>query len=362
MRLMSVLAMVALVSICDARSARADTEPVKVGALISLSGNWAAIGENVQQGITLATEEVNNRGGVLGRRVEVDFQDTDEEKSGAKVVSGYRYQRSRGIKLFIGPTGVPGLMALTPIAIQDDVLLIGATATNSFYKQSERFFNASGDNYTTTKATAERAFARGSRRAAVFGSLQPWEQAQSDTFKSVFTSLGGTIAAEVTPAADQADLKTEASQLARSGADSVFFGIFNHQAEAAWAMKFLQFEGQRFLSQTDRAHLVGSNGGLEGAEFYLFNAPSAEFVAKYKARFGRNPEMFADSGYDAMLSLSAAIRAAGSDDVNAVAKALSKLSFQGSAAKPLSYDRDGLITRGIGLYRIEGDDVKPAGE
>ena len=38
-------------SVCSAFAAIADSAPVRVGALVSLSGNWAAIGENIQRGI-----------------------------------------------------------------------------------------------------------------------------------------------------------------------------------------------------------------------------------------------------------------------------------------------------------------------
>ena len=165
------------------QSAFADDPPVKVGILASLTGNWAEIGRNLEQGVTLATEEINARGGVLGRKFTFDIQDTDEEKSGAKVVSAYRYLQNTGIKFFVGPTGVPGIMALTPLAAKDDMILIAPTSTNSFYKNSPKFFNASGDNYITTKAAAARAYERGFRRIAIFGSLQPWENDQASIFK-----------------------------------------------------------------------------------------------------------------------------------------------------------------------------------
>ena len=59
-------------------------EDIKIGVLASLSGNWAQIGQNLKNGIELAAKEVNGAGGVLGKKLSFSFQDTDEEKSGAK--------------------------------------------------------------------------------------------------------------------------------------------------------------------------------------------------------------------------------------------------------------------------------------
>ena len=62
----------------------------------------------------LAAEEFNELGGVLGRRIQLNFQDSNEEKSGAHVVSGFKHLRSKGIQLFIGPQGVPGIFGNYP--------------------------------------------------------------------------------------------------------------------------------------------------------------------------------------------------------------------------------------------------------
>ena len=347
-------------SVCSAFAAIADSAPVRVGALVSLSGNWAAIGENIQRGITLALEEVNERGGVLGRPLTVLYQDTDEEKNGTKVVSAYRFMRAQGVRFFIGPIGVPGIMALTPIAAKESVLLIGPTATNSFYKMSKRFFNSSGDNYVTTKATAERAYARGFRRVAIFGNMQPWEHQQAETFREEFLRLGGTIVAEVYPAPDQIDLELEALRIVKSKPDAVFFAIFNQIAHAAKALHTLNYSGGKFMSHSDDAHLVGSGGGLEGCEFYLFKFAGAAFTEKFQRRFKSPPGLFADSAYDALLSLAQAINAAGGSRPDEVAAALHQLRFTGSAGVPTGYSADGLIVRDISLYFVRGGKILPA--
>lgn len=201
---------------------------VKIGVLVSLSGNWEEIGNNIRQGITLALEDYRAEGG--RHNIILDYQDTDEEKSGAKVVSGYHYLRSRGVEYFIGPTGVPGILALTPIAKDDPILLLAPTSTNSFYLQSKKFFNAGGDNSITTKAIADKMFSDGNRRVAIFSSQQPWETDQARIFDEEFKRLGGEILSQVSPAADQVDLKIEALKILKSKPEAIFMANFNQIA------------------------------------------------------------------------------------------------------------------------------------
>jgi branched-chain amino acid transport system substrate-binding protein len=333
-------------------SAVAEERNFTVGILASLTGNWAQIGRNLEQGATLARDEINANGGVLGAKLIFDIQDTDEEKTGAKVVSAYHAMRRRGIRFFVGPTGVPGIMALAPLAAKDDVIVIAPTSTNSFYKDSAKFFNASGDNRITTEAIAQRTFERGFRRVAIFGSLQPWEQDQASTFKERFLALGGAIVAEQYPMADQVDLRTEALRIVRAKPDAVFFAIFNQVASAAKMLRQHGFNGGMFASIMDDAHIAASGGALDSAELYLFNAPGPTFVDTFKKRFGTEPGLFADSAYDAVVSLGRALNAAGTLDRDAVITALHKNTFTGSSGKLVGYDRDGLLARDITRHEI----------
>ena len=56
--------------------ARADGKPIPVGAMLPFTGWGADDARNFQYGIELAVEEINEYGGVLGRPIEVHFEDT----------------------------------------------------------------------------------------------------------------------------------------------------------------------------------------------------------------------------------------------------------------------------------------------
>lgn len=320
---------------------------VKIGVLVSLSGNWEELGNNIRQGITLALEDYKAEGG--RHNIVLDYQDTDEEKSGAKVISGYHYLRSRGVQYFIGPTGVPGILALTPIAKADPILLLAPTSTNSFYLQSPKFFNAGGDNAITTKAIANKMFSDGHRKVAIFSSQQPWETDQARIFDEEFKRLGGEIVSQVSPAADQVDLKLEALKILKTKPEAVFMANFNQVAHGSIALSNFKFSGRRYAAAMDASHANASKGTLDGTEFYLFNPPSSSFKDRFMKKFSNLPGVFADTAYDGALALFKALDKEDKPNPEETIKNLHEIKINGSGGKETFFNKDGLMVRDISL-------------
>src|SRR5438445_9697584 len=56
-------------------------DPIKIGVVTPLSGTYAGIGQQVRWGLELATREVNAAGGIMGRPVELSFEDEEANPS-----------------------------------------------------------------------------------------------------------------------------------------------------------------------------------------------------------------------------------------------------------------------------------------
>ena len=56
-------------------------DPIKIGVVTPLSGTYAGIGQQVKWGLELATKEVNAAGGIMGRQVELSFEDEEANPS-----------------------------------------------------------------------------------------------------------------------------------------------------------------------------------------------------------------------------------------------------------------------------------------
>ncbi len=90
---------------------------MRIGALTFLTGHSASYGTQGARGIKLAVDQVNANGGVLGRPLFVDLQDTASDSAQA-VSLLRRFAASSDVVAAIGPTGTPDLLAILPVAPQ----------------------------------------------------------------------------------------------------------------------------------------------------------------------------------------------------------------------------------------------------
>ena len=57
--------------------AHAQSGPIRIGVVTPLTGTYAGIGQQVKWGIDLAVKEINDKGGILGRKVETIYEDEE---------------------------------------------------------------------------------------------------------------------------------------------------------------------------------------------------------------------------------------------------------------------------------------------
>ncbi len=108
----------AAVILCNTGAALAQgAPPVRIGAPTFLTGHSASYGTQGARGIKLAVDQVNANGGVLGRPLFVDLQDTASDSAQA-VSLLRRFAASSDVVAAIGPTGTPDLLAILPVAPQ----------------------------------------------------------------------------------------------------------------------------------------------------------------------------------------------------------------------------------------------------
>ena len=60
-----------------ATGAFAQSGPIKIGVVTPLTGTYAGIGQQVKWGIDMAIKEINDKGGILGRKVEAIYEDEE---------------------------------------------------------------------------------------------------------------------------------------------------------------------------------------------------------------------------------------------------------------------------------------------
>lgn len=106
-------------------------ESVKIGGAFILTGPSALIGQLQKDAATQAIEEINSRGGINGRKVELVLEDTASDPKTA--LSAYQALKLKGVKYIVADSS-PVVSAIRPVAVQDGNLIFaaGATAPNYF--------------------------------------------------------------------------------------------------------------------------------------------------------------------------------------------------------------------------------------
>src|SRR5258707_15127893 len=107
-------------------------EPVKIGLVAALSGQAAKSGEGITRGLTVAIDEINAKGGVLGgRKLELVRRDDESNPSKGQIAARELIDREKAVALF-GGIDSPVSLAIIPGINKEKIPFMGvwAAATN----------------------------------------------------------------------------------------------------------------------------------------------------------------------------------------------------------------------------------------
>ncbi|MBP0598665.1 ABC transporter substrate-binding protein [Herbaspirillum sp. LeCh32-8] len=335
-------------ALCAAAWGVAAQETVQMGAVLSLTGANATVGEDVRRAVDLAVEKVNSQGGVLGKKFSVIVEDSGGNPTTAlnaarKLVSVDKVpvvigEYSSGISIPLGQylvkEGVTHInIASTSVKIRD----IGATS-----------FNLIGLENFGNKFSAADTWALGYRKVAVIAPNNAYGQGVSHGFKEEFEKLGGQVVTEVLYTAGQSTYRRELQQIARSAPDAYVYtaygqesAIINREAFELGLRKTPWYGILLSMCLSDTPAEI-ANGQL-GMEVGSVDGPAGRAYADaFRARYKEGMKTsYTGYAYDAVLMTAAAINKARSTkpaDVQAALKEIGK-NYAGVTGA-ITFDQD----------------------
>jgi branched-chain amino acid transport system substrate-binding protein len=327
--------------------AESKNEPVKIGAIYNLSGPQASLGRPSLNGSLLAVAQLNVRGGLLGRRVELIA--VDGESDPALIADETRkLVHIPGLSAITGLSDTTMVLAAAPIAERARMVFLtsGATSPRVPIEFPNYYFMACFGDNTQAAAGAEYAVsALGARTVYLLSDeTTDYTVLLAQYFAERYLQLGGQIIGEDTYSAGTTDFSAQIARLKGLSTPPDVIYVASGPDEIGSLVKQLREAG------VDEP-IVGGDGydtpllleiaGAAANDVYftthtLFDRAQAtpvqkRFIDAYQARFGNPPESsFAGLGYDAVNLLAAAIELAGSAKQKAVADALEATrDFQG---------------------------------
>jgi branched-chain amino acid transport system substrate-binding protein len=320
-------------------------DTVKVGVLAPLSGPYAAGGTSFVQAATLAAEQANAEGGVLGRRVAVVVADTQGRVEVAKsealrLVSREKVTALVGAYLSEETVGVMEVAASHRIVL---IVPVAATAeiTDRVREEGGRYRYVFRAGYSIPQwAELVAAFLadRSVRRYAFLGAGIRWNRELGETLERVAARAGivpvyTAYYSPGNPAFDPMAVAAAGSApdivvLGDPGRNSVSF--LKRLREVAPGLPVLSIGGA--LGDARLAASIPLTGPVyvQAAAWRGVSPAATEYAERYERRYGAPPVGYSDTlPYDAMTVLVAAWREAGTLDAAAVVAVLEKGAFQG---------------------------------
>jgi branched-chain amino acid transport system substrate-binding protein len=318
-------------------------DPIRIGTTQSLTGHYKDFGIEQLRGLEMWVADVNSRGSLLGRTVELVHYDDGSRDAGS--VAGYtRLIEQDKVDLLIGPYSSSLTLEASEVAEKYNIPMVAtaASADQIWSRGLKNIFGTDTPASSYIRGISVAADAGAKTMALVFAQT---EFAQ-DVAKGVRTGVvenGVRIILDEGYAPEQRDFSALASRLAEIDAD-VIVGISYLEDSVAIVRALKQANVKpRMLAFTVGPALrefgdqLGADAeGVVGIVQWLRSVPmpgAQDFAYRYRKRYGNNPGVHAVIGYSAGQTIEAAVRLAGTIDHAAVREQLGSMYFRSLLGK-----------------------------
>jgi branched-chain amino acid transport system substrate-binding protein len=334
MRIQS-LALAAVLGVAVASQASAQ-DVIKIPNIIELSGAGATVGTNWKNGSSMAVEEINAAGGILGKKIQLEFVDTASDPGKARAAI-QRALDDKPIAIF-GPIYSGSVNATLKLTEEAKVpQIIGGEAANITAQGSKYIFRTSfGQNVSMPKIANYLRDDVKAKSISVIYVNNDFGKGGRNAIAKELESRGIKLSADLSTEAGQADFAADVVKIKSANADAVF--VYLNEEESARFLIEAKKQGldKPLIGETT---LLGQKvidlakdaaNGVKGHVGLTADAPIPavqEFGAKFKAKFNYVSDHNGMKGYFAPYMLKAAAEKAGKLDPVAIADALRGLTI-----------------------------------
>lgn len=355
-----------------AQGAASAADPIRIGDINSYK-TIPAFTIPYKQAVELAVEQINAGGGVLGRPLEVVSRD-DQGKPGEAVRYAEELFAREGVVALTGSFYSHVGLALSSYAAQKQRLYLAAEplADSLIWQDGNRYtFRLRPSTYAQAAMLAEEAAKTGARRWATIAPNYAYGKEAVAAFRQVLQQKVPDVefVGEQWPALGKIDAAAEVQALEAMKPDGIYNVTFGSDLA-----KFVREGNLRelFDERTVLGLLTGEPEYLDplgeetpegwivtGYPWNAIDTPEHKaFVQAYQEKFDDYPRLGSVVGYNAILSIAAAIEKAGSTDTEAVVDAFKGLELD-TPAGPITYRAlDHQSTMGAWVGRTAVEDGK----
>jgi branched-chain amino acid transport system substrate-binding protein len=308
-----------------------DDQVIRIGAILPLSGPFSWLGVNEQEGMTLAAEDINSRGGINGKKINIKYEDSKGQPTdGASAVQKLLDLQNAKF-IFTSLTGVT--RAVMPIVEKRAATLISLTMDESIPVGTKNVLRVYPGIREEGQAMLTYTSHHKPVRAAIVYYKQAALEAQArEILEPGLRAMGVKhIIMEMFDRDDVSSLRGIAVKFKAFKPDTIFIGAYYNQipvllkvfGENALLGKARIISGVNFanainLGNTPKELMEGAivaypAYGIMSGEVSQLSGESKRFAEMYRAKHGKSPNYDIAYGYDAMKILADAISRVGTD-------------------------------------------------
>lgn len=338
-------------------------KPILIGFSAQLTGRQAELGVQERNGVQLAVETINEKGGVAGHKIDLIVQDDLGIPEKAKEADQELIKA--GVLAIIGHATTAQAVAGLEVTDPANVIMLSPTVSSpKLSGLDDYFFRVYPSFKDSAQAFAQYTYQhdRITQLAIIYDNDNAaYAKTYSTAFAEKFQLIGGKIANEVSfSSTAQPDFAPILLKLRESKADGLLIIASDvDTALIAQRARLMDWNVPLYTSAWAQTETLIKNGGqaVEGLKLEQSYAMSSQtpvfldFQSRYQARFGQDPSFGAAFGYEAALVLAVALEKT-DGKAEGLRKALTEIrDFQG-LMNTFSFDRFGDVERPFYLSAI----------
>jgi branched-chain amino acid transport system substrate-binding protein len=325
------------------------TGPITIGAFLSMTGSTATFGESTQRGATVAIEEANAAGGVLGRKLQLAVLDDQgrAEEAGNAVTRLIDVNKAVAI---VGEVSSTLSLVGGRIAQRRQIPMVSPSSTNTQVTQVGDFvfrvcFLDPFQGYAMAKFARDKL--KLSKVAILKDVRNDYSIGLSESFEQAFVKLGGTIVARESYSAGDTEFSAQLTKIKATSPDGLYVpGYYTEVGGIARQARRLGIKAPMMGGDGWESPELRNIGGPDIVGSYYTNhfahdQPSErakQFIAAYKAKYNVAAPALAALGYDATLVVIDAIKRANTTEPKALRDAIAKTQQLAAVTGQLTLD------------------------
>jgi branched-chain amino acid transport system substrate-binding protein len=324
----------------------ANAQDVKIGVNEPLTGAFAASGTHVVNGAKIAADEINARGGVLGRKIELVIEDNKSNPMEAAAVAEKLITRDR-TPVMMGAWGSSLTLAVMPKLMDYETPMVVETSASGKITTSGNpyIFRIAPPSAIEAAAFKDLVDKIGLKKVDFLVINNDWGRGSAEDFGKMLKEKGVAIGLVETMDQSAQDMSAQLSKFKASDADTIMITtavdqltlIFKQAAALGLKKRMITTGGSQNPDQIIEQAGAAANGTMHLTTFLPWfpeMTPNPEatsyFISEWKRRgFGFAGVAESFRGYDGIRTAVAAIERAGKPEAAAIKAALWNVHVKG---------------------------------